>query len=68
MGCCSTHDAIRFTIDVLRETLAIPNLSDQGRQWLEQKLIEAVEREAILVEMPDGTQHSGSGQSTSDAK
>ena len=55
MGCCPTHDGIKLASDALREALLLPNLSDKSRKWLEEKLVESVEREAILVERPDGT-------------
>jgi hypothetical protein len=59
MGCCPTHDGIKLAAEALREALRLPSLADETRHWLERKLLEMVEREAVLVEGPNGTWHSG---------
>ena len=59
MGCCPTHDGIKAAGEALREALRLPSLSAETRSWLERRLIENTEREAIVVEGPDGIFHSG---------
>jgi len=59
MGCCPTHDGIRLAQEALRELLALPKLSDETREWAQTRLAEMIEKEAIMVEGPDGNWHSG---------
>lgn len=62
-GCCPTHDSIRATTETIRVALlAAPMLAISDREWLLQKLIQQIEREAIAVEREDGTVCLGIGQ------
>lgn len=55
--CCAIHDAIDTTVELMRKMATDQTESLEVREWAKKRLFDAIERQMIGVENPDGTIH-----------